>query len=212
LAPPLSRVMQLEESPEDRSQHPMNCVSYAQSQKFCEFRHARLPTDIEWQWAASNGGQTKYPWGSSPPDRTRVNGCGGECPPKMRALTGHRDVRATYAGDDGFVGTAPVGSFPLGDNFLEIHDLAGNVAELVVPVTARASTGDLTAGGSFLSSDVRHMSAGLQLRRQDACLVRPGRPGTPMGCSLGIVDRTGVRDRQSQPELQRVARAHGGSP
>ena len=149
---------------DDRSHHPINCVSFEQATKYCAASLARLPTDVEWRWAASNGGQTKYPWGAATPDQTRVNGCGRECPPKVRALTENSELTAAYPGDDGFAGTAPVGSFPAGDSLLGIHDLAGNVAELTVAVAARESTGDLTAGGGCFSQQARLMSAAVQTR------------------------------------------------
>jgi formylglycine-generating enzyme required for sulfatase activity len=150
--------------PEGRERHPINCVSYDQAKSYCASRGARLPTDVEWTIAASNGGQSVYPWGSLPPDGTRVNGCGRECPPGIRRLVGHADVVARYSGDDGFVGTAPAGTFPGGDNKLGVHDLAGNVAELVVPEAAPESAGDLTAGGGFLTQDTKMMSARVQTR------------------------------------------------
>lgn len=145
--------------PEDRRRHPINCITRDQAAAYCSSRGARLPLDVEWTLAASNGGQSLYPWGAAPPDRSRVNGCGHECPPGVRRAVGHAGVAAQYAGEDGFVGTAPVGSFPRGDNRAGIHDLAGNVAELVVPRVAPDSTGDLTAGGGFLTQKARMMSA-----------------------------------------------------
>ena len=151
-------------SPEARDRHPVNCVSYKQAREYCASRGGRLPTDVEWSFAASNGGQSVYPWGSAPPDGTRVNGCGRECPPAVRAIAGRSDVVARYSESDGFAGTAPSGTFPRGDSRVGIHDLAGNVAEFVVPLAARASTGDLTAGGGFLTQDARFMSSRVQTR------------------------------------------------
>jgi formylglycine-generating enzyme required for sulfatase activity len=150
--------------PEDRAQHPVNCVSYDQARVYCASREARLPTDVEWTIAASNGGQSLYPWGPHPPDGSRVNGCGLECPPAVRRIADRADVVAQYPKSDGFPSTAPVGSFPRGDNRVGVHDLAGNVAEFVVPSAAPESTGDLTAGGGFLTQNARMMSARVQTR------------------------------------------------
>jgi formylglycine-generating enzyme required for sulfatase activity len=150
--------------PEGRDRHPVNCVSFDQARAYCSSRGGRLPTDVEWTLAASNGRQSLYPWGALPPDATRVNGCGRECPAAMRRLVGHADVVPQYSGNDGFVGTAPVGTFPRGDNKGGVHDLAGNVAELVVPESAPESAGDLTAGGGFLTQNTRMMSARVQTR------------------------------------------------
>lgn len=53
----------------DRGNHPMNCVDHAQAAAYCATRSARLPTEIEWEYAA-RGGESgrKYPWGDGSPD------------------------------------------------------------------------------------------------------------------------------------------------
>jgi sulfatase modifying factor 1 len=145
--------------PDTRDRHPINCVSFDQAKAYCAARGARLPTDLEWTSAASNGGQTPYPCGASRPDGTRTNGCGRECPPTVHRLSDRTDVVAQYADSDGFGGTAPVGSFPRGDGQAGIHDLVGNVAEFVVPEAEPEATGDLTTGGGFLTQNPRMMSA-----------------------------------------------------
>jgi hypothetical protein len=55
--------------PEGHDRHPINCVSFEQAKAYCAARGARLPTDLEWTSAASNGGKTAYPW--APPARMR---------------------------------------------------------------------------------------------------------------------------------------------
>ena len=145
--------------PEDRSAHPANCLSFKQAQAFCAARGGRLPTDVEWKWVASNGGRTRYPWGDAAPNSTRVNSCGLECPDAVRALTADPSLRPLYKQKDGYIGTAPVGSFPKGDNAEGIHDLAGNVAEFVSPVSSAESTGDLTTGGSCFSHKPEQLAA-----------------------------------------------------
>ena len=137
------------EHPQPREQHPVNCLTYSQAGQYCAWRGARLPTDSEFGAAAGNGGRTRYPWGDEAPDATRANGCGDECPRELKRITGNPEFVAQYAASDGAVGTAAVGSYPRGDDQWGVHDLAGNVAEFVVPLVAAKSSGDLTAGGEI---------------------------------------------------------------
>lgn len=145
--------------PEGREQHPVNCLTFEQARAYCAARGARLLTDLEWKWVSSNGGRTRYPWGNAAPDGTRVNGCGPECPPAIKTVTGNPEFRAAYRQNDGYVATSPVGSFSAGDTTSGIHDLAGNVSEFVVAVESRETSGDLTAGGNCFSQDSKEMTA-----------------------------------------------------
>ncbi len=46
--------------------HPVNCVSWLQAEAFCSWIGARLPSESEWEHAASNGdAEHEYPWGDS---------------------------------------------------------------------------------------------------------------------------------------------------
>ena len=115
--------------PEGRGNHPVNCVDSGQADDFCAWRGARLPTEEEWEWAARSGDKAStYPWGDVGPTELRANACGAECPPNGEAK-GLKGWRTLYDGEDGYSETAPVGSFPKGDNRWGVHDLAGNVWE-----------------------------------------------------------------------------------
>ena len=85
----------------------------------------RLPTEAEWVWAiryAAQSSADRFSWGDSwPPRRDAGN----------YADRSGSDIlnSALTAYDDGYVSTAPVGSFPA--NALGIYDGGGNVAEWV---------------------------------------------------------------------------------
>ena len=43
---------------------PINCVDWMQAKTFCEWKGGRLPSESEWAYAASSGGNPwRYPWG-----------------------------------------------------------------------------------------------------------------------------------------------------
>ena len=47
--------------------NPVVCVSWRQANEYCRFRGGRLPTEAEWEFAATNGGTTTYAWGNERP-------------------------------------------------------------------------------------------------------------------------------------------------
>lgn len=85
----------------------------------------RLPSEAEWEWAArtdGNGNTLRFPWGEQMPPPERA---GNFADVSVRSFMG-----AYIAGyDDTFLGTAPVGQFPV--NGRGMYDTAGNVSEWV---------------------------------------------------------------------------------
>ena len=93
-----------------RGNRPVINVSYSQARLFCEWlslktgKNVQLPTEAQWERAARDTAQRRYPWGNGPIDCTRANYC---CQGR----------------------TSPVGSYPAGATSSGIYDMAGNVAE-----------------------------------------------------------------------------------
>jgi formylglycine-generating enzyme required for sulfatase activity len=104
--------------------YPVIFVSWFQAQAFCAWRGGRLPTEAEWERAASfdvqQGIRHIYPWGDEF-DGELLNFCDVNCPDADRDITF----------DDGFGDTAPVGSYPEGRSPINIFDVSGNVMEWV---------------------------------------------------------------------------------
>lgn len=100
---------------EGRGDHPVVQVSWRDASAFCAHHRLRLPTDAEWELAAGGTDGRRYPWGNAAPDPTRANAGATRC----------------CAADDadGYLTTAPVGSYPAGRSPYGLDDAAGNVWE-----------------------------------------------------------------------------------
>ena len=90
-----------------KEDHPVNCIDWEQARGFCSWAGGRLPSEAEWEYAASGGEGRKFPWGQAEAtcDRAVMGGCPGN--------------------------TQSVCSKPAGASKHGICDLAGNVWEWV---------------------------------------------------------------------------------
>ena len=76
-------------TPLDREAYPLNCVSWATAREFCLHQGGDLPTEAQWEHAATiagHGTKVDYPWGNEEPDcdraafgRVVIGGSKGKC-------------------------------------------------------------------------------------------------------------------------------------
>lgn len=111
--------------------YPAVGMTWDDAVAYCQWVGKRLPSEAEWERAASGEGAWVFPWGNPSSEEPLNIGLifGGRGP-----LANYCDQRCTSAwrdpeNDDGWVGPAPVMSYL--PNFMGLYDLSGNVQEWV---------------------------------------------------------------------------------
>ncbi|WP_102141811.1 formylglycine-generating enzyme family protein [Mycobacterium hubeiense] len=98
---------------DDRLDHPVLQVAYADAAAYAEWAGRRLPSEAEWEYAGRGGTDTTYPWGD-------------DATPGGQLMANTWQGRFPYR-NDGWGGTSPVGTFP--PNAFGLLDMIGNVWE-----------------------------------------------------------------------------------
>src|SRR5262249_259109 len=102
--------------PSDRANHPVYTITPGDAEAYAGWlsvrtgRRFRLPTEVEWEYAARGRDEREFPWGDSF-DAAKANTV------ELRLLS-----------------TTPVGMFSQGASPFGLLDLAGNVEEYVADV------------------------------------------------------------------------------
>ena len=113
-----------------KGRHPVVQVSWTDTTAFCDWlslkesKTYRLPTEAQWEYACRGGlADTLYSWGSEMPPAVPV----ANMPDEAYARLAGKERYHVVGYDDGYAGSAPVGSFPA--NGFGLHDMIGNVWE-----------------------------------------------------------------------------------
>jgi sulfatase modifying factor 1 len=110
------------DTPGGNENKPMNCVTWYEAMAFCIWDGGYLPTEAEWNYAASGGSEQRvYPW-SNPAISTNID-C-KHANYKINNPSGTFCVNGTTGGTDQVGHTSPMGDGKWGHS-----DLAGNVWE-----------------------------------------------------------------------------------
>ncbi|MEM8917481.1 MAG: formylglycine-generating enzyme family protein [Pseudomonadota bacterium] len=118
-----------------RESHPVVHMSHADALAYAQWKGGRLPSEAEWEFAARAGST-----GSQPP--TNAEGL-------IEANHYQGAFPARDLGEDGFIGTAPVGCFEA--NAFGVYDMIGNVWEWTDKGPDMVSA--TIKGGSYLCAD-----------------------------------------------------------
>jgi eukaryotic-like serine/threonine-protein kinase len=109
------------------AKHPVEFVSWKDAVNYCAWAGRRLPTEAEWEkaatWDPATNQQRVYPWGDQ-----------YDC--RKGNFDDETELDASLMPDgqvgcDGFIRSSPVGSFPEGASVYGALDLGGNVWEWV---------------------------------------------------------------------------------
>lgn len=103
--------------------YPVVYVDWSMADAYCQWADAHLPTEAQWERAASGDDDRLFPWGNEwdVAKRKRLNFADGNNPATTSDITLN----------DGFRENAPVASFPGGKSPYGMYDMAGNVWEWV---------------------------------------------------------------------------------
>lgn len=125
-----------------RENDPVVQVSHADAKAYAAWVGRALPSEVQWEYAAKAGSDTRYIWGEN---RT-LDGI-------EQANTWQGAFPIQNISEDGYLSRSPVGCYPAND--FGLYDMIGNVWEWTDTVFKQSETEPLyiLKGGSFLCAE-----------------------------------------------------------
>lgn len=124
---------------------PVNCIDWHQAEAYCLWAGKRLPTELEWGWAAQGRDERRrYPWGEQTPS----------C--ELAIIDVDRKDAVTGCGRNG---PWPVGSKPTDVSRDGALDMFGNLAEWTASgATEEERSSRVTKGVAWRSAPLEQLS------------------------------------------------------
>jgi formylglycine-generating enzyme required for sulfatase activity len=197
--------------------HPVMCVSWVDAHAYIQWlsqqtgKHFRLPSEPEWEYAARAGSNARYPFGDDPADLCKhANVFDRSGKVAITRLTGK--TKDPIACDDQAGLTTVVGMYAA--NAFGLHDMLGNVGELVEDCQHLNYEGAPRDGTAWTSACAEHRGGAMVMHRGG------GYNSGPIGASPTLRGHAGKDNRSSLGEGFRIAediadkadQAAGGEP
>lgn len=152
---------------ETKKNHPMNCIDFAGAQEYCEWVGGRLPTEEEWEYAATHNGiehlNTKYAFGDTLEHCVNAQYLSWASSEALYCQGDKAEPMPSFNREDG---TSDVGIHsPAGDSPLGLVDMTGNVGEWTS--SSNTDMNYIVKGGSWDNTEAMMSVASRNHSRRD---------------------------------------------